>query len=231
MPDAPISVTATNAADVATILKGFLKPFPENEIKLKPQMVKNNRCLALAFIDSRLVMDRLDEVVGLNGWKDEYTVLPGGTEVECRLSVRIAGEWITKADVGGESEQPDGGDRMKAAFSDALKRAAVKFGIGRFLYRRPQNWMDYDPKTKRIIRPGTGQQQKAPAPQATTLKTIAQQCRDAITAAKSRDELTGVYRQFEGDVKAGKFTDAERADLDRAFQDAGKRFPKQPAGA
>jgi hypothetical protein len=34
-----------------------------------------------------------------------------------------------RTDVGSRSEQPDGGDRLKAAFSDALKRAAVKFGI------------------------------------------------------------------------------------------------------
>src|SRR5262249_47494129 len=40
--------------------------------------------------------------------------------------------------------QPDGGDRLKAAFSDALKRAAVKFGIGRYLYRLPRQWCDYD---------------------------------------------------------------------------------------
>jgi hypothetical protein len=40
---------------------------------------------------------------------------------------------LTKVDVGGPSEQPDGGDWLKAAFSDALKRAAVKFGVGRHL--------------------------------------------------------------------------------------------------
>src|SRR6201988_2346453 len=33
---------------------------------------------------------------------------------------------------------------MKAAFSDALKRAAVKFGIGRYLYRLQAQWVDYD---------------------------------------------------------------------------------------
>src|SRR5205823_3297906 len=54
-------------------------------------------------------------------------------------------EWVMKMDVGGPSEQPDGGDRMKAAFSDALKRAAVKFGVGRYLYRLPAQWVDYDP--------------------------------------------------------------------------------------
>jgi hypothetical protein len=58
-------------------------------------------------------------------------------------------------DVGGQSEQPDEGDRRKAAFSDALKRAAVKFGIGRYLYRLPQIWCDYDPKKRQFVRPPT----------------------------------------------------------------------------
>jgi hypothetical protein len=72
----------------------------------------------------------------------------------CQLRVKFAaaGEWITKADVGSPSEQPDAGDRLKAAFSDALKRAAVKFGIGRYLYRLPGQWVDYDPAKKQITR-------------------------------------------------------------------------------
>jgi len=39
---------------------------------------------------------------------------------------------------------------LKAAFSDALKRTAVKFGIGRYLYRLPQQWADYDPVKKQF---------------------------------------------------------------------------------
>jgi hypothetical protein len=71
----------------------------------------------------------------------------------CRLKVRIGDEWITKEDVGGQSEQPDEGDRRKAAFSDALKRAAVKFGIGRYLYRQKPQWVDYDPQKRQFVRP------------------------------------------------------------------------------
>jgi hypothetical protein len=67
------------------------------------------------------------------------------------LRCRIGGEWIVKTDVGGPSEQPDGGDRLKAAFSDALKRAAVKFGIGRYLYRLPPQWVDYDPQKRKFL--------------------------------------------------------------------------------
>src|SRR5262249_36601388 len=43
--------------------------------------------------------------------------------------------------------------RMKAAFSDALKRAAVKFGVGRYLYRLPSQWVDYDPQRRQFARP------------------------------------------------------------------------------
>ena len=52
--------------------------------------------------------------------------------VVCRLFVRIGGDWVGKEDVGSPSEQPDDGDKRKASYSDALKRAAVKFGIGRY---------------------------------------------------------------------------------------------------
>jgi hypothetical protein len=112
-------------------------------------MVKNNRALAMAYIDARLIQDRLDEVLGVENWQDKYDILPDGS-VMCRLRVRLGGRWITKSDVGSPSEQPDSGDRLKAAFSDALKRAAVKFGIGRYLYRLSAQWVDYDPVKKQL---------------------------------------------------------------------------------
>lgn len=164
-------VNLTNAADVARVTRDLLKPFADDEVKIKPAKVSGGRALGLHYIDSRCVMDRLDEVVGVNGWRDEYTVLASG-EVECRLSLRIAGEWITKADVGGQSEQPDEGDRMKAAYSDALKRAAVKFGVGRFLYRIPQQWYDYDPAKKQIVRPAARPQPQPAAGDNTVYRTL-----------------------------------------------------------
>ena len=93
-------------------------------------------------------------MLGVEGWQDEYEVLPDHS-VLCRLRLKIGDEWVTKMDVGGPSEQPDGGDRMKAAFSDALKRAAVKFGVGRYLYRLPAQWVDYDAHRKQFVRTPT----------------------------------------------------------------------------
>jgi hypothetical protein len=137
---------------VQALAAALSAPFDPKDVKFKPQSVKNNRCLAMAYIDARLIQDRLDEVLGVENWQDRYQILPDGS-VMCRLRVNLGGRWITKADVGSPSEQPDSGDRLKAAFSDALKRAAVKFGIGRYLYRLSAQWVDYDPVKKQIVRP------------------------------------------------------------------------------
>jgi hypothetical protein len=144
----------TRDPEIKAITDALAEPFDPKEVKFKPQMVKNNKALAIAYIDVRLVEDRLDHIIGGENWQDSYEVLNDGSVV-CRLAVRFPGqpEWVTKTDVGTPSEQPDGGDRLKAAFSDAMKRAAIKFGIGRYLYRLPAQWVDYDPAKKQIIRP------------------------------------------------------------------------------
>ncbi len=140
------------SGDVEAIAQALSAPFDAGEVKFKPAVVSGNRALALAYVDARVIQDRLDDVLGVMGWQDSYKVLPDGS-VMCRLRLKIGEQWITKVDVGGQSEQPDGGDRTKAAFSDALKRAAVKFGVGRYLYRLPQMWADYDPHKRQFVRP------------------------------------------------------------------------------
>jgi hypothetical protein len=131
------------------ITAALAQPFAPDEVKWKAQSVKGDRAMAVAYADARVVQDRLDDVLGPANWQDAYEVLPDGAVV-CTLRLRLGGEWISKTDVGGESEQPDEGDRRKAAFSDSLKRAAVKFGVGRYLYRLPQQWVGYDAQRNRL---------------------------------------------------------------------------------
>jgi hypothetical protein len=138
--------------EVARIAAALAAPFSAAEVQFKPAVVQGNRALALAYVDARAVMDRLDDVLGIAGWRDAYRVLPDGC-VMCRLSLLIGGRWLTKADVGSPSEQPDGGDRTKAAFSDSLKRAAARWGIARYLGRLPATWADYDAKKREFVRP------------------------------------------------------------------------------
>jgi len=159
----------TTAIDPRRVAELLAAPFEAVAIHWKPAVVSGNRAMALPYLDARAVQDRLDSVVGVEGWQDHYEVLPDGSAV-CSLRVRIGADWICKVDVGAPSEQPDEGDRRKAAFSDALKRAAVKFGIGRYLYRLPRQWADYDPHKRQFVRvpalPPSALPKPKPRPQA-----------------------------------------------------------------
>ncbi|MHB1422110.1 MAG: Rad52/Rad22 family DNA repair protein [Gemmataceae bacterium] len=137
--------------DAKQLSLALTAPFPPDAVHWKPLAVKGNRALAAAYLDARAVMQRLDSVFGVGGWRDSYQLVNGGSVV-CTLSVKVDGEWIDKTDVGSPSEQPDDGDRLKAAFSDSLKRAACKLGVGRYLYKLPRQWVDYDTATKQFVK-------------------------------------------------------------------------------
>ncbi len=138
--------------EVKRIMERLQEPFPADEISFKPGHVTANRCLAMCYIDARNVQDRLDQVLGADRWQEEYVPLPDGTII-CKLSVKIGEEWVVKSDLGVPSDTPgmDAGDKRKGAFSDALKRAGVKLGIGRYLYGLKGLWADYDPARKKIV--------------------------------------------------------------------------------
>ncbi len=104
-------------------------PFDPNEVKVRSQSGR-----PLHYITARTVMNRLDNVLGPESWWDEYT--PGENSVLCRLTIRLPdGSTLTKADAGGYAGMADSGDDDKSGYSDSFKRAAVKFGIARYLYR------------------------------------------------------------------------------------------------
>lgn len=82
--------------------------------------------ICVPYLDARQVMNRLDEL-GLI-WQDKYKEVAG--KVYCYLGIEIDGKWYWRMDVGAETKI----ERDKGQASDAFKRAAVKWGIGRFLY-------------------------------------------------------------------------------------------------
>lgn len=116
-------------------------PFPPNEIewRLGSTNAEKTSGIALAYLTARHVMDRLDSTVGPENWQDRYE--HHGARTMCYLSLRIGDEWITKADGAGDSDV----EAEKGAISDALKRAAVKWGIGRYLYDLGNTWVDIQP--------------------------------------------------------------------------------------
>ena len=116
-------------------------PFPANVIHWRVGSTNRDKTkgIALAYIDARDVMKRLDDVVGFTNWQDEYVETRTGRLI-CRLGLNLSDEWIWKSDGAGDTSV----EGEKGAISDAFKRAAVKFGVGRYLYYLPNVWVDLD---------------------------------------------------------------------------------------
>jgi hypothetical protein len=111
----------------AEFFAALAAPFKPREVK---QLKKGK---TISYVTARTVMNRLDEVVGPEGWWDDY--FPHENSVICRLTIVLPdGKEITKVDAGGYAGMSDSGDDDKSGFSDAFKRAAVKFGVSRYLY-------------------------------------------------------------------------------------------------
>ena len=102
------------------------------------------KAIALAYVDARDVMKRLDDVMGLN-WQCRYThVTPQG--VVCEIGLLINDQWLWRANGAGETQV----EGEKGAMSDAFKRAAVLWGVGRYLYYLTNVWVPYDAERKTL---------------------------------------------------------------------------------
>lgn len=126
------------------IIQGLAAGFPEDEVEFLPRAHSNGKALGLPYIDARGVMRRLDAVVGPAGWSFDFDVVSGdGKMVRGRLTVL----GVTKCDAGEASTEDE---ILKSAVSDALKRCAVHFGVGRYLYYLPRVWAAYDAQKRRF---------------------------------------------------------------------------------
>lgn len=107
-----------------------------DEIECRVRSVSEGKgCSLLMYKNARVDMTLLDEVVGPENWQRSHEVINGN--LFCKVSVRSEnGEWVSKQDVGTES------NTEKGQASDAFKRACVNWGIGRELYTCPFVWVN-----------------------------------------------------------------------------------------
>ena len=100
------------------------------DYKWRVQSFSKNKASAscVAYVDARQVQDRLDEVCGPENWQNDYYIVGG--LLFCKIGIKIGDEWVWKGDTGSESSI----EKEKGHVSDAFKRAAVHWNIGRFLY-------------------------------------------------------------------------------------------------
>lgn len=157
------------------ILTKLAKPF--KTINWRAQKVVTSRKngknwgIMVPYIDARDVMDRLNIVVGPMNWSFSWSPVDVGTEKYIK-EVKLWGQTINKdmldqkyvvkgrltmfgnvkEDVGYPNSDSDQ-NPLKSAVSDALKRCAVHFGVGRFLYKLKTELIEYDQYKKKPLNP------------------------------------------------------------------------------
>lgn len=123
-------------------------PFSFEEIEWRVLRVSKKKPVAqvAAYVDSRAIQKRLDEVVGRENWQNEFATVTGkdnaSTTHICKLSIYYPerGEWITKSDGAGCTDV----EPIKGGLSNAFKRSASMWGIGRYLYELKNIWASID---------------------------------------------------------------------------------------
>ncbi|WP_420455543.1 Rad52/Rad22 family DNA repair protein [Rubrivirga sp.] len=130
----------------ASDLPRLAEPFAPSDVEWKPGATTRDKTkgLAMAYLTSRAVQQRFDDVCGPGDWRNEFQSGPDGG-VLCGISVRVdradgTAEWVTKWD-GADNSQVEA---VKGGLSGAMKRAAVQWGVGRYLYELPATWVRLD---------------------------------------------------------------------------------------
>lgn len=111
--------------------------FPRDEIKWRVQgkVIERQgqpaRARVICYLDSVSVMQRLDEVLGPDGYDYDWSagIVSGNDMMTAKGVLTIGGS--QRADLG----EAGNNEKSKGAVRDALKRAAVLYGIGRYLHR------------------------------------------------------------------------------------------------
>jgi hypothetical protein len=124
-------------------LSALADPFAASDVEWRMQSCGKSRDgkfwgKCLAYITNRAIMERLDDVCGPENWRNEYAAAPGATSgILCGIGIQIdAGQWVTKWDGAEETDI----EHVKGGLSNAMKRAGVQWGIGRYLYNLDEGW-------------------------------------------------------------------------------------------
>ncbi len=135
--------------DMKEILKKLKSPFPYEDIDWKVQVTNKDktRGMAVPYLDSRAIQKRLDDAVGAMNWTNEFMLWQDKSQI-CGIGLYDAerGAWVMKYD-GAENTDIE---PVKGGLSDSFKRAAVLWGIGRYLYDMESIWVEIEPSGKSV---------------------------------------------------------------------------------
>ena len=121
----------------ASIQAALAEPFERRVLKCKPGALKGNQALAMPYLDARDVADRLDEVLGLDGWQDDYEQLADGPCSGLRIKNRPN---LDRPLRRGRPERAARCRRPQERCRERrIKAGGRQFGVARYLYRLPNS--------------------------------------------------------------------------------------------
>ena len=136
------------------IQKMLSDPFADSDIEWRLQYANEEKGFGIAvpYVTNRAIQNRLDKTVGIYNWKNEYIPWHGDGKKQaqlCGISIYFAerGEWVAKYDGAEDSDI----EPVKGGLSDSMKRAAVQWGIGRYLYSMDSVFVDVDKSGKSTV--------------------------------------------------------------------------------
>ena len=136
--------------DAETIKRELAMPFAPQDLEWRLQQAFEDKMggLAVPYVTNRAIQDRLDDVVGVDNWHNDYKPWHGNGKKEsqvCGISIYFEGRgWVTKWDGAEDTDV----EPIKGGLSDSMKRAAVHWGIGRVLYKMDAVWVDIKKRGK-----------------------------------------------------------------------------------
>lgn len=126
---------------------GAFRRLRADEIEIRAAQVAKNGtgkvyASLLLYKDARVDQRLLDETIGPMNWQRSHQIIDGN--LYCTVSVwdKEKGIWISKQDVGTESNT----EKEKGQASDSFKRACFNWGIGRELYTAPNVFVQLEDK-------------------------------------------------------------------------------------
>lgn len=116
-------------------------PFSNADIEWRVSATTQDKSkgLAVPYVTNRAIQNRLDGTVGIDGWQNEFRPWKDGKAQLCGISIYFheQKQWLTKWDGADDSDF----ESVKGGLSDSMKRAAVEWGVGRYLYGMTQIWV------------------------------------------------------------------------------------------
>ena len=177
--------------------------FPEEDILWRPGTTTKDKsaAMALAYVDARAVYDRLDTTVGPSNWSTEITPIKVSKETGIKATLIIhlpSGRTVSRQDVSGETAI----EALKGGASKSIVRVGAQFGIGRYLYDLPTQWVDlekgrYFKKTPKMPKEFLPENQGAKISLADKSALDAWFVKQAESLPGFKDELRDFYKELE----------------------------------